>query len=81
MLTAAQCETVAYYVPGDILCSRCRPHDAEPVSRFELDFYNSESYFEGHEKCACSQGVSCGECYIELSAPWSDPDCHGGEEA
>lgn len=65
MLTAYQCETVAYRTEDwELLCYNCFDNGADfacPVSRFAL-----EEELNGPEECDCFDPISCSRCDEEL---------------
>lgn len=101
MLTAFQVETVAFLTDGGFICSDCahkafeedpaETADLRPVSRYEMDEYDSENsrdWFSDretddepdHTECACTMGVSCDECGGEIVEPFEDTYAHQDDD-
>lgn len=87
MLTGYQVETIAVMTEnGEFFCLDCWDRNgdyARPVSRYELDEYDTESSYWGFDGedaahvdgCSCTNGVYCEGCANDLVEPYADPDC------
>lgn len=91
MLTAYQCETVAYQTEyGDLLCPDCfdRGDDfARPLIRYSLDeeqTYRAEDGYcavtedswDNESGCGCEPAIYCDHCYAELLEEYVDTYYH-----
>jgi hypothetical protein len=101
MLTSYQVEHIAFSTPyGEFWCTDCT-HDAldmggggdvegfEPVTRFELDEWQSQTSYDDRidadpddhvEDCECLWAVHCDSCGTELVEEYVDTRCQDKQE-